>query len=215
VTLTSVANTVSCSAAVSMIAATVLSSGGVRYGLRATRKPRMPGEGSAYRPLPGRCGAERAANRLARSRFHESEATMAIGVYFSPESFPVDKYDSTLKDLEDAGAGAPVGRLYHCAMESPGGGPRLRRVGVEGDVRGVRRHTAADSGGSRGRPGRADDQRGSQRDRWVDGSIWRAAAPRRAKRKRRAGGEFRRRALAVRAIRARRDCSRPTQTASG
>jgi hypothetical protein len=46
---------------------------------------------------------------------------MAIGVYFSPESFPVDKYDSTLKDLEDAGVGAPTGRLYHCAMESPGG----------------------------------------------------------------------------------------------
>ena len=46
---------------------------------------------------------------------------MAIGVYFSPESFPVEKYDSTLKDLEGAGAGAPAGRLYHCAMESPGG----------------------------------------------------------------------------------------------
>ena len=46
---------------------------------------------------------------------------MAIGVYFRPDSFPVDKYDSTLKDLEDAGAGAPDGRLYHCAMEAPGG----------------------------------------------------------------------------------------------
>jgi hypothetical protein len=46
---------------------------------------------------------------------------MAIGVYFSPESFPVEKYDSTLKELEGAGAGAPAGRLYHCAMESPGG----------------------------------------------------------------------------------------------
>ena len=46
---------------------------------------------------------------------------MAIGAYFTPESFPVDKYDSTLSDLEGAGAGAPAGRLYHCAMESPGG----------------------------------------------------------------------------------------------
>ena len=46
---------------------------------------------------------------------------MPIGVYFSPESFPVDKYDSTLKDLENAGAGAPDGRLYHCAMAAPGG----------------------------------------------------------------------------------------------
>ena len=46
---------------------------------------------------------------------------MALGIYFSPESFPVHKYDSTLKDLENAGAGAPAGRLYHCAMKSPGG----------------------------------------------------------------------------------------------
>jgi hypothetical protein len=46
---------------------------------------------------------------------------MAIGVYFSPESFPVEKYDSTLTELEAAGAGAPAGRLYHCAMQSPGG----------------------------------------------------------------------------------------------
>jgi hypothetical protein len=46
---------------------------------------------------------------------------MAIGVFFSPDSFPVEKYDSTLIDLEDAGVGAPAGRLYHCAMASPGG----------------------------------------------------------------------------------------------
>jgi len=46
---------------------------------------------------------------------------MAIGIYISPESFPVEKYDATLKELEDAGAGAPAGRLYHCAMRSPGG----------------------------------------------------------------------------------------------
>jgi hypothetical protein len=69
----------------------------------------------------GRCGVERAADRLAPSRPDESELPMAIGIYFSPESFPVDKYDSTLKDLENAGAGAPAGRLYHVAMKSPGG----------------------------------------------------------------------------------------------
>ena len=60
-------------------------------------------------------------DRLAPSSPDESELAMAIGIYFSPESFPVDKYDSTLKDLENAGAGAPAGRLYHVAMESPGG----------------------------------------------------------------------------------------------
>jgi hypothetical protein len=62
-----------------------------------------------------------AADRLAPSSVDESELPMAIGIYISPESFPVDKYDSTLKDLENAGAGAPAGRLYHVAMKSPGG----------------------------------------------------------------------------------------------
>jgi hypothetical protein len=46
---------------------------------------------------------------------------MAIGVYISPESFPLDKYDSTLQELEDAGAGAPAGRLHHFAMTGEGG----------------------------------------------------------------------------------------------
>src|SRR6476619_92427 len=57
----------------------------------------------------------------AASNIPRKRCTMAIGVYFSPESFPVGDYDSTLKAREGAGAGAPAGRLYHCAMESPGG----------------------------------------------------------------------------------------------
>jgi hypothetical protein len=42
---------------------------------------------------------------------------MPTGFYFSPSSFPIDAYDKTTKDLEEAGAGAPAGRLYHFALE--------------------------------------------------------------------------------------------------
>jgi hypothetical protein len=45
---------------------------------------------------------------------------MAIGFYFAPSSFPVDAYDKSLKKLEEAGVGAPAGRLYHFALETDG-----------------------------------------------------------------------------------------------
>ena len=45
---------------------------------------------------------------------------MALGFYFSPSSFTPARYDDVLKQLEAAGAGAPVGRTYHCAMEVDG-----------------------------------------------------------------------------------------------
>ena len=45
---------------------------------------------------------------------------MPLGLYFSPSSFTKARYDDTIKRLEAAGAGAPAGRLYHCAMEADG-----------------------------------------------------------------------------------------------
>lgn len=45
---------------------------------------------------------------------------MALGFYFTPASFTPEKYDEALSRLEAAGAGAPAGRLYHCALESDG-----------------------------------------------------------------------------------------------
>ena len=45
---------------------------------------------------------------------------MALGLYFTPASFTPARYDETIKALEAAGAGAPAGRLYHCAMEVDG-----------------------------------------------------------------------------------------------
>jgi hypothetical protein len=45
---------------------------------------------------------------------------MPLGLYFTPGSFTKARYDDTIKRLEAAGAGAPAGRLYHCAMEVDG-----------------------------------------------------------------------------------------------
>ena len=45
---------------------------------------------------------------------------MAIGFYFSPSSFTPARYDEVIKRLVAAGAGAPAGRTYHCAMEVDG-----------------------------------------------------------------------------------------------
>ena len=38
---------------------------------------------------------------------------MAITVRFTPKSMSAAKYDECIKRLEQAGAGAPKGRLYH------------------------------------------------------------------------------------------------------
>ena len=45
---------------------------------------------------------------------------MALGFYFTPSSFTPALYDDALSRLEAAGAGAPVGRLYHVALETDG-----------------------------------------------------------------------------------------------
>jgi len=45
---------------------------------------------------------------------------MAMGLYFTPSSFTVPKYDDSTRKLEEAGAGSPPGRLYHVALETNG-----------------------------------------------------------------------------------------------
>ena len=45
---------------------------------------------------------------------------MALGFYFVHEGFTPEKYDSAIKELEAAGAGAPKGRTFHVALESGG-----------------------------------------------------------------------------------------------
>ena len=45
---------------------------------------------------------------------------MALGFYFVHEGFTPEKYDSAIKKLDAAGAGAPKGRTLHVALESDG-----------------------------------------------------------------------------------------------
>ena len=40
---------------------------------------------------------------------------MALGIYFQTTMSPA-QYDAVISKLEDAGAGAPDGRAYHCAF---------------------------------------------------------------------------------------------------
>jgi hypothetical protein len=41
------------------------------------------------------------------------EAKMAVVLRFTPQGMTTAKYDEIIKRLEQAGAGAPAGRLYH------------------------------------------------------------------------------------------------------
>lgn len=45
---------------------------------------------------------------------------MALGLYFTPSGFTPAAYDAAVSRLEAAGAGAPVGRLHHVALEVDG-----------------------------------------------------------------------------------------------
>jgi hypothetical protein len=47
---------------------------------------------------------------------------MALGFYFSSNSFTPAQYDEAIKRLEAAGAGSPPGRSYHCAFAA---GPNI------------------------------------------------------------------------------------------
>jgi len=46
---------------------------------------------------------------------------MAIGICFAVQGMSSDKYDDVIKQLHDAGQGAPAGRSYHAAFESENG----------------------------------------------------------------------------------------------
>jgi hypothetical protein len=45
---------------------------------------------------------------------------MALGFYITAKGFTQDRYDTTLAQLEEAGVGAPAGRLSHVALETDG-----------------------------------------------------------------------------------------------
>jgi hypothetical protein len=41
---------------------------------------------------------------------------MALAMYFAPDHFPREQYDTCIERLADAGQAAPSGRLYHVAF---------------------------------------------------------------------------------------------------
>jgi hypothetical protein len=45
---------------------------------------------------------------------------MALGFYITAKGFTQEKYDKTTTRLEEAGAGAPEGRISHVALETDG-----------------------------------------------------------------------------------------------
>jgi hypothetical protein len=45
---------------------------------------------------------------------------MAVGIYVTAKGFTQERYDTTLAQLEAAGAGAPAGRVSHIALETDG-----------------------------------------------------------------------------------------------
>jgi hypothetical protein len=45
---------------------------------------------------------------------------MALGFYITGKGFTQEKYDTTTRQLDEAGAGAPNGRVSHVALETDG-----------------------------------------------------------------------------------------------
>jgi hypothetical protein len=45
---------------------------------------------------------------------------MALGFYITAKGFTQDRYDTTTVQLEEAGVGAPDGRISHVALETDG-----------------------------------------------------------------------------------------------
>jgi hypothetical protein len=45
---------------------------------------------------------------------------MAFGFYITAKGFTQERYDTTLSQLEEAGVGAPEGRISHVALETDG-----------------------------------------------------------------------------------------------
>jgi hypothetical protein len=45
---------------------------------------------------------------------------MALGFYITAKGFTQERYDTTTVQLEEAGAGAPAGRISHVALETDG-----------------------------------------------------------------------------------------------
>jgi hypothetical protein len=63
---------------------------------------------------------DRMAGQASARRLRERMERMALGFYITGKGFTQDKYDTTTRQLEEAGAGAPDGRVSHVALETGG-----------------------------------------------------------------------------------------------
>ncbi len=52
---------------------------------------------------------------------------MALAIYFTPKSMNATQYDSVIRRLASAGAGAPAGRLHHACF---GSGDQLHVIDI-------------------------------------------------------------------------------------
>ena len=96
---------------------------------------------------------------------------MALGFYFTPDSFTSATYDDALSRLEAAGAGAPAGRLYHAALETDGQIQVFDVWDSQAVVRRLRGDAVADHGGARSRSRQAAGFRGAQHHQGLSGSA--------------------------------------------
>jgi len=109
--------------------------GGSGTGLSARSWAAQAGEVGGVEPNKANPGGDvalvdsaRSGGRYVRDRLGlsslqatESEAVMALGIFFAPQSLSAEQYDDVMRQLEAAGQGAPAGRLYHSAFSSGGG----------------------------------------------------------------------------------------------
>jgi hypothetical protein len=84
----------------------------------AYRRPRAAGKKSTADPVPdvgwlAKYDSGGQADRKTRDR-------MALGFYITGKGFTQEKYDTTTTQLDKAGAGTPVGRISHVALETDG-----------------------------------------------------------------------------------------------
>jgi hypothetical protein len=61
---------------------------------------------------------DRMAGQASARGLRERMERMALGFYITGKGFTQDKYDTTTRQLEEAGAGAPDGRVSHVALET-------------------------------------------------------------------------------------------------
>ena len=94
---------------------------------------------------------------------------MMLGFYITAKGFTQERYDTTLVQLQEAGAGAPDGRISHVALETDGEIQVFDVWESQEAFERIRGNPFADPRGGGRRDKRADGGSGSQRDQRLIG----------------------------------------------